>query len=312
MSKRMMNLRNHSGDDDVRISRMNGRDTGFGVQLPSPFLLAIVVVFVVLPLVWPENADETAIPKPLDAFELSYDVKSLDISFDGQSVAATCRDRPIDVWVRGREPAWKFFLLPKHRLNGSRCLAFSPKGTILAVGNVDGTVTLWDVASRQEQANLDAGTETVSALAFSPDGALLVAAGADSRVRLWDVPGDRLRASWEGHRGPVTARGLLPTAGTWHRGGKITPCRSGMWHSSAHLLSSEGTPTSFSPWPFPQMVEWWPRHRLPITKFACGMLRQGRVDGASAVLHRPRKPSLAWPLHRQIVTPLSRETSTAS
>jgi WD40 repeat protein len=209
MLGRSFDLRNLQPDDDVGVSRMSGRDTGFRVSLPSPFLLAIAVVFVILPLVWPENADETSAPKALDTFELSYDVKCLDISPDGQSVAATCRDRPIGVWVRG-EPDWRHILLPKHQLNGSRCPAFSPKGTILAAGNVDGTITLWDVASGQQQASLDAGTETVSAVAFSPDGAMLASAAADSRVLLWDVAERRLRAAWEGHSGPVTALAFSP------------------------------------------------------------------------------------------------------
>src|SRR3954447_8152663 len=113
-------------NDDSGISRMSGRQHGFRVRLPSPFLLAIVVVFVVLPLVWPDNGDETSNPKPIAAFELVADVKSLDISRDGQKVAATCRDSPIDVWMRQQPPMWRRTLLPEHQLSGSRCLAFSP------------------------------------------------------------------------------------------------------------------------------------------------------------------------------------------
>ena len=134
-------------NDDSGISRMSGKQSGFRVRLPSPFMLAIVVVFVVLPLVWPDNGDETSNPKPIAAFELVADVKSLDISQDGRKVAATCRDSPIDVWMREQPLVWRRTLLPEHRLAGSRCLAFSPDGKTLAVGNVDGTVSLWDMDS---------------------------------------------------------------------------------------------------------------------------------------------------------------------
>jgi WD40 repeat protein len=197
-------------NDDSHIPRLSGKKTGFRLRLPSPFLLAIVVVFVVLPLVWPDNADETSSPQPIAAFELATDVKSLDISHDGRKVAATCRDSPIDVWMREQPAIWRQTLLPEHQLSGSRCLAFSPDGGILAVGNVDGTVSLWDMVSGKAEASLDAGSEMLSALAFSPNGTLLATASADSHVLLWDVARQRLHASLEGHKGPVTALVFSP------------------------------------------------------------------------------------------------------
>ena len=78
-------------------------------------------------------------------------------------------------------------------------LLFSPDGTLLAVwaakwveddegegrGEWDGTLQLWDVASRQQVATLHEGG-WVSSLSFSPDGTLLTAARA-GQVPLWDV-----------------------------------------------------------------------------------------------------------------------------
>ncbi len=197
-------------NDDLGISRMSGKKAGFRVRLPSPFMLAIVVVFVVLPLVWPDSGDETSNPKPIAAFELVNDVKSLDMSHDGRKMAATCRDSPIDVWMREPPLVWKRTQFPEHRLSGSRCLSFSPDGETLAVGNVDGTVTLWDIESGKAVASLNAGSEMLSAVAFSPDGTLLATASADSRVLLWDVAKQRLRTSWEGHNGPATALVFSP------------------------------------------------------------------------------------------------------
>ena len=50
------------------------------------------------------------------------------------------------------------------------CLAFSPDGTSLAVGQEDGKISLWDAQSRQKRLTLAAHEGFVAALAFAPDG----------------------------------------------------------------------------------------------------------------------------------------------
>lgn len=67
------------------------------------------------------------------------------------------------------------------------CLAFSPNGKVLASGEVDKKIRLWDTAAGKQLAVLEGHTKQVAALAFSPDGATLHSAGYDATVRLWDV-----------------------------------------------------------------------------------------------------------------------------
>jgi transcriptional regulator with XRE-family HTH domain len=64
-------------------------------------------------------------------------------------------------------------------------VAFSPDGRTLAAGNADGSVQLWNVATRQEIAELVGPADQVTSLAFSRDGKTLAGGVADGTVLLW-------------------------------------------------------------------------------------------------------------------------------
>jgi hypothetical protein len=66
-------------------------------------------------------------------------------------------------------------------------VAFSLDGKTLASGSYDGTVRLWDVASRTALETLQGHTDVVQSVAFSPDGRTLASGSSDGTVRLWDV-----------------------------------------------------------------------------------------------------------------------------
>jgi WD40 repeat protein len=118
-----------------------------------------------------------------------------------------------------------------------RCesLAFSPDGTLLAVGKSNGMVGIWDVDAGEATTHFlhDLLGGPVLAVAFSPDGRLLATGGADRHLRTGKVVLRRV------HPGPVTAVAfdtesqLIATActdgvlRTWSRAGRIESQQDG-------------------------------------------------------------------------------------
>ncbi|MBD1916469.1 MULTISPECIES: NB-ARC domain-containing protein [Cyanophyceae] len=79
----------------------------------------------------------------------------------------------------------------------------SPDSQVFAVGDINGFVYLWNIASHQLIATFEGHEGGVWAVAFSPDGTTLASAGNDATVRLWNVQsGDCLRVL-AGHTGRI-------------------------------------------------------------------------------------------------------------
>lgn len=76
-------------------------------------------------------------------------------------------------------------MLQTGHLGPVQSVAFSPNSTLLASSSDDGTVKLWDVASRRELRSLVAPDTLPSTVAFSRDGQWVTASGY--RFRAWSV-----------------------------------------------------------------------------------------------------------------------------
>jgi len=113
-------------------------------------------------------------------------------------------------------------------------VAISPDGHILAAGDNNNLVRLWDPAlayrTGQEtypQALVLSGHDgkagnyqaLIWQLSFSPDGNLLASAGGDATVRLWDPANAELLATLRGHTEGVTSVAFSPDGTSLASGG---------------------------------------------------------------------------------------------
>lgn len=123
---------------------------------------------------------------------LSSRAKTLDVSPDGMRLAAGLQNGDvilIDLSSEGYNQTKVIFKRSKSgQLNPINALHFSHSGDLLAIGDDQGTVTIWNLKNRVKSGpTLTGFLSAVTDVDFSPDDNLIAASSRDYTVRMWDL-----------------------------------------------------------------------------------------------------------------------------
>ncbi|MBD2414632.1 hypothetical protein FACHB389_09620 [Nostoc calcicola FACHB-389] len=89
-------------------------------------------------------------------------------------------------------------------------VAFSPNGKLLATGDTNGEIRLYEVANSQQLMTCKGHAGWVWSVTFSPDGQVLASGSNDQTIKLWDISTGQCFKTLEGHTGGVRSVTFSP------------------------------------------------------------------------------------------------------
>ncbi|MBD2576686.1 NACHT domain-containing protein [Oscillatoria sp. FACHB-1406] len=89
-------------------------------------------------------------------------------------------------------------------------VAFSPDGELLATGDSNCEINVWQVSGSQQVLRLNGHTDWVRSVAFSPDGKILASGSFDRTIKLWDVKTGKCLQTLRGHTKRVNSVAFSP------------------------------------------------------------------------------------------------------
>jgi WD40 repeat protein len=154
----------------------------------------------------------------------------LAVSVDGNVLVRVPTVAPPDLVDEGRPALWAWRVRSgRNLLNGApgeqapeddlaqrriasprtaACLSVSPDGRLVALGQGDNVVRVWEVASGKLRCRLEGHRGRITALAFSADGTRLASGSQDTTILVWDMTGAWTKAARKADLSPDEANQL--------------------------------------------------------------------------------------------------------
>jgi WD40 repeat protein len=142
--------------------------------------------------------------------ETGKGIRAAAVSMDGTRIVIVDGDDNLCIWDTGSGNRVVVYSLPKGYETAANCVAFSPRGNVLALGGNDGVVRLCDSSRLVEQISLRGHGSDIECVACSPDGRQFASGAEDNTVRLWDAQNGTEVAVLEGHTSKVNSVAFSP------------------------------------------------------------------------------------------------------
>ena len=131
-------------------------------------------------------------------------INSMDFSPDGRHLVTGSdeshishdNDARLKVWGI---PSGQELLTIREGVSNVRSVRFSPNGALIASGNIDKTVRIYDAVTGKLLLTLEGHADEVYGLAFTHDSRRLATSGRDQKIRIWDVHTGQELLRLEGH-----------------------------------------------------------------------------------------------------------------
>jgi WD40 repeat protein len=144
--------------------------------------------------------------------------------------------------------------------SSDQAIAFSAKGRLLAVGDEEGLIRIFNVTTGAEEQRFQAPGKYLYSVCFSPDDRLVAAAGTDSTVTIWETASGRaIDASPLRHRGLIYSAVFSPdgqyfASGSWDRTVRIWDTTS--WKQAQMMIDATAATQSIAFSPDGQYLAW--------------------------------------------------------
>ncbi|MFN6562534.1 MAG: NB-ARC domain-containing protein [Nostoc sp. ChiSLP01] len=105
-------------------------------------------------------------------------------------------------------------------LGGIHSVAFSPDGKLLATGDTNNQISLYQVSDGKQLLVFAGHTDWLWSVVFSSDGRILASGSQDQTIKLWDIETGRCLTTLYGHKGGIWSVAFCPNSYILASGGQ--------------------------------------------------------------------------------------------